>query len=107
MCFPQVQRRVLEVTVKDFDKFSRHCITGQLHLPLDGINLIKGCRMWKPLLPCTKVRVVHYVTVLKFIIIDCSCIQTYSTRCKQLSLQMKWCCQKSVSVDAEETTTGT
>ena len=53
--FKEVQRRTLEVTLKDFDKYSRHCIIGQVHLPLDNINLIKGGHMWKPLQPSTKV----------------------------------------------------
>ena len=56
MPFKEVQRRTLEITVKDFDKYSRHCITGQVHLRLDNINLIKGGHMWKPLMPSTTVR---------------------------------------------------
>lgn len=53
----EVHQRVLEITLKDFDKYSRHCVIGQLHLALDAVNLIKGGHMWKPLLPCTsKVR---------------------------------------------------
>lgn len=54
--FKEVQRRTLEVTLKDFDRYSRHCVIGQVHLPLDNINLIKGGHMWKPLQPSTKVR---------------------------------------------------
>lgn len=54
--FKEVQRRTVEIIVKDFDKFSRHCVIGQVHLTLDNINLIKGGHMWKPLLPCNKVR---------------------------------------------------
>ena len=53
--FKEVQRRTLQVALKDFDKYSRHCIIGQVHLPLDNINLIKGGHMWKPLQPTTKV----------------------------------------------------
>ena len=56
MPFKEVQRRTLEITVKDFDKFSRHCVIGQVLLRLDNINLIKGGHMWKPLMPSTKVR---------------------------------------------------
>lgn len=53
--FTEAQRRTLEITIKDFDKYSRHCVIGQIHLPLANINLIKGGHMWKPLLPCLKV----------------------------------------------------
>ena len=53
--FKEVQKRTLEITVKDFDKYSRHRVIGQLHLPMEGINLVKGGHMWKPLLPSNKV----------------------------------------------------
>ena len=53
--FSEVQRRTLEVTVKDFDKFSRHCVIGQVHFPLEGVNIVKGGHMWKPLMPCHRV----------------------------------------------------
>ena len=55
LAFKDAQRRTLEITVKDFDKFSRHCVIGQVHLPLENVNMIKGGHMWKPLLPCTLV----------------------------------------------------
>ncbi|CAG2248241.1 synaptotagmin-17-like [Mytilus californianus] len=54
--FGEVQMRTLEILIKDFDKFSRHCIIGQVYLPLGGMNLIKGGHMWKPVLPSTKER---------------------------------------------------
>lgn len=53
--FKEAQRRTLEITVKDFDRYSRHCVIGQIHLTLDTVNLIKGGHMWKPLLPSNKV----------------------------------------------------
>ncbi|KAL8607333.1 hypothetical protein ACOMHN_039483 [Nucella lapillus] len=49
--YKEAQMRTLEVLVKDFDKFSRHCVIGQVLLPLDNVNLIKGGHMWKPLSP--------------------------------------------------------
>ena len=58
--FKEAQRRTLEVTLKDFDRYSRHCVIGQIHLPLDAVNLIKGGHMWKPLMPCNKVTAQHY-----------------------------------------------
>ena len=47
----EAQRRTLEIYVKDFDKYSRHCVIGQIHLPLNNVNMVKGGHMWKPLLP--------------------------------------------------------
>lgn len=58
--YKEVQLRTLEILVKDFDKFSRHCVIGQVLLPLDNINLIKGGHMWKPLIPGS--RVSHFNT---------------------------------------------
>lgn len=55
--FGEVQMRTLEILIKDFDKFSRHCIIGQIYFPLGGMNLIKGGHMWKPVLPSTKVNI--------------------------------------------------
>ncbi|ESO87480.1 synaptotagmin 17 [Lottia gigantea] len=49
--YKEVQMRTLEILVKDFDKFSRHCVIGQIYLPLNSVNLIKGGHMWKPLIP--------------------------------------------------------
>lgn len=53
--YEEVQMRTLEILIKDFDKFSRHCIIGQVYLPLSSMHLIKGGHMWKPLSPSTKV----------------------------------------------------
>ncbi|XP_070579385.1 synaptotagmin-17-like [Ptychodera flava] len=52
--FKEAQRRTLLLSVQDFDKYSRHCVIGQLILPLEGINLLKGKHMWKPLQPSTQ-----------------------------------------------------
>ena len=49
--YKEVQMRTLEIIVKDFDKYSRHCIIGRVLLPLANVNLIKGGHMWKPLAP--------------------------------------------------------
>ncbi|XP_074647549.1 synaptotagmin-17-like [Tubulanus polymorphus] len=54
--YKEAQRRTLEIIIKDFDKFSRHCVIGQIHLPLENVNIIKGRHMWKPLMPSTKER---------------------------------------------------
>ncbi|XP_064618215.1 synaptotagmin-17-like [Liolophura sinensis] len=54
--YKEAQRRTLEILVKDFDKYSRHCIIGQLHLPLASLNMVKGRHMWKPLSPSSKER---------------------------------------------------
>lgn len=66
MPFKEVQKRSLEVTVKDFDKYSRHCVIGHTHLRLDNINLIKGGHMWKPLMPSTKVCSIYIYQNFKF-----------------------------------------
>ena len=55
--FKDAQRRKLEITVKDFDRFSRHCVIGQVTVPLEHINLVRGSYIWKPLTPSIKVRI--------------------------------------------------
>ena len=55
--YQEAQRRFLQLSVLDFDKFSRHCAIGQHTLPLDGINLLKGNHYWKPLQPANQVSV--------------------------------------------------
>eukprot|EP00057_Strongylocentrotus_purpuratus_P024286 XP_011678760.1 PREDICTED: synaptotagmin-17-like [Strongylocentrotus purpuratus] len=47
----EAQRRMLLLSVQDFDKFSRHCVIGQHTVPLAGLNLVKGGHYWKPLQP--------------------------------------------------------
>lgn len=54
--YKEVQMRILEILVKDFDKYSRHCVIGQFHLALNSVKLIKGGHMWKPLSPSSKER---------------------------------------------------
>ncbi|XP_041362689.1 synaptotagmin-17-like [Gigantopelta aegis] len=49
--YSEAERRTLEILVKDFDKYSRHCVIGQVLLPLGNVNLVKGGHMWKPLSP--------------------------------------------------------
>ncbi|WAQ96489.1 SYT17-like protein [Mya arenaria] len=49
--FKEAGERTLEILIKDFDKFSRHCNIGQVHFSLEGINLVKGIHIWKPLSP--------------------------------------------------------
>ncbi|KAB7502739.1 Synaptotagmin-17 [Armadillidium nasatum] len=51
--FPEVMRRTLELKVKDFDKFSRHCVIGRVQIPLENANLGRPCRTWRPLAPYT------------------------------------------------------
>lgn len=76
--YSEVQMRTLEILVKDFDKYSRHCIIGQVYLPLTNLQLLKGVHMWKPLSPSTKVTIpwflkgldgpdkfLHYLSLLK------------------------------------------
>ena len=53
--FKEANERTLEILVKDFDKYSRHCIIGQVVFPLQNINLVKGVHVWKPLSPSSKV----------------------------------------------------
>ena len=53
--FSEANERTLEILIKDFDKYSRHCIIGQVQFPLHDINLVKGVHVWKPLSPSTKV----------------------------------------------------
>ncbi|XP_071814761.1 synaptotagmin-17-like isoform X2 [Apostichopus japonicus] len=52
--FQEAERRMLYLSVQDFDKFSRHCVIGQHTETLSGLNLIKGGHYWKPLLPTTQ-----------------------------------------------------
>lgn len=66
--FGEVQMRTLEILIKDFDKFSRHCIIGQVYLPLGNMNLIKGGHMWKPVLPSTKVSFLELLSSLCFLL---------------------------------------
>ncbi|XP_014785596.1 synaptotagmin-17 [Octopus bimaculoides] len=54
--YKEAQMRILEILVKDFDKYSRHCVIGQFHLALNSVKLIKGGHMWKPLSPSSKER---------------------------------------------------
>ena len=56
--FRQAQEHTLAVIVRDFDKYSRHCVIGQMHLSLSSVNLIKGGHMWKPLVPSQVVSIV-------------------------------------------------
>lgn len=65
--YKEAEMRTLEILVKDFDKFSRHCVIGQVLLPLDDVNLIKGGHMWKPLSPGSKVKNPQQLYVLKFV----------------------------------------
>ncbi|MPC29243.1 Synaptotagmin-17 [Portunus trituberculatus] len=50
--YKEVVRRTLELKVKDFDKFSRHCVVGHALLPLQKVNLARSSRHWQPLTPC-------------------------------------------------------
>lgn len=54
--FPEAQRRTLLLTVVDFDKVSRHCVVGQVSVPLCDVDLVKGGHWWKALLPSPQVR---------------------------------------------------
>lgn len=54
--FPEAQRRTLLLTVVDFDKFSRHCVIGQVSVPLCDVDLVKGGHWWKALIPSPQVR---------------------------------------------------
>ncbi|CAL8092613.1 unnamed protein product [Orchesella dallaii] len=47
--FRELQRRTLQMVVKDFDKYSRHRVIGQVLLPLVDINVLKGVYFWSPL----------------------------------------------------------
>ncbi|KAK3583038.1 hypothetical protein CHS0354_005684 [Potamilus streckersoni] len=51
--FKEANTQAVEITVKDFDKFSRHCIIGHVQFLLSGVNLVKGIHLWKPLLPAS------------------------------------------------------
>ncbi|XP_078611607.1 synaptotagmin-17-like [Branchiostoma floridae x Branchiostoma japonicum] len=49
--FLEVQRRMLLLSLQDYDKFSRHCVIGQVILPLENYDLLKVSNVWKPLQP--------------------------------------------------------
>ncbi|XP_071946277.1 synaptotagmin-17-like [Antedon mediterranea] len=51
LAYREAQRRLLHLSVQDFDKYSRHCVIGEYTMPLDGINLMKGAYIWKALQP--------------------------------------------------------
>lgn len=57
----EAQRRTLEVTVMDHSKNSRHMVLGEIHLPLLGVNIVRGRHMWKPLIPSGKVESFSYL----------------------------------------------
>ncbi|CAD7680213.1 unnamed protein product [Nyctereutes procyonoides] len=48
--FPEVQRRILLLTVVDFEKFSCHCVIGKVSLPLSEADLVKDGHWWKVLI---------------------------------------------------------
>nr|XP_053636671.1 synaptotagmin-17-like [Cherax quadricarinatus] len=50
--YREVIRRTLELKVKDFDKYSRHCVVGHVLLPLQNVNLARPSRLWRPLAQC-------------------------------------------------------
>ncbi|XP_045594095.1 synaptotagmin-17 isoform X2 [Procambarus clarkii] len=52
--YREVIRRTLELKVKDFDKFSRHCVVGHVLLPLQNVNLARPSRLWRPLTQCSQ-----------------------------------------------------
>ncbi|GAB6025874.1 Synaptotagmin-17 [Chamberlinius hualienensis] len=54
LTYREAQRRTLQLKVKDFDKYSKHFVIGQVLVSLDDINLVKGQHMWKDLQPCEK-----------------------------------------------------
>ncbi|XP_014681200.1 PREDICTED: synaptotagmin-17-like [Priapulus caudatus] len=49
----EAQRRILELSVMDHAP-RQHVVLGQVHLPLSGVNIVRGRHMWKPLMPSTK-----------------------------------------------------
>ncbi|KAI8494949.1 Synaptotagmin-17 [Branchiostoma belcheri] len=52
--FLEVQRRMLLLSLQDYDKFSRHCVIGQVILPLENYDLLKVSNVWKPLQPSSQ-----------------------------------------------------
>lgn len=50
----EAQRSTLDITLKDFDKYSRNCIIGQVLVPLSSLLLVKGVHLWKTLHPFTQ-----------------------------------------------------
>ncbi|XP_041625634.1 synaptotagmin-17-like [Vulpes lagopus] len=45
------QRRPLLLTMVNFDKFSHHCVTGKVSVPLCQVDLVEGRPWWKALVP--------------------------------------------------------
>ena len=45
----EAQRVTLQLTVRDFDKYSRHCCIGQAIMELGEVNLLKGGHFWRAL----------------------------------------------------------
>lgn len=56
LSFSELQSRSVELTVKDFDKFSRHCVIGKVTVKLDHHSIVKGVSTWRALQPSTQVR---------------------------------------------------
>ncbi|XP_054991777.1 synaptotagmin-17 isoform X1 [Sorex araneus] len=52
--FLEAQRRTLLLTVLGFDKFARHCVVGQVAVPLCDVDLVKGGHWWKALIPSSQ-----------------------------------------------------
>lgn len=65
MSFQDAQKGTLHISVRDFDKFSRHCVIGHVNLPLDSMNLLKGGHLWKALIPSNLVRFFFKLQVVK------------------------------------------
>ncbi|XP_043213959.1 synaptotagmin-17-like [Amphibalanus amphitrite] len=50
----ELERVRLHLLVKDFDKFSRQCVIGEVTLPLAQLHGICGQLLWRPLAPCVQ-----------------------------------------------------
>ncbi len=78
MGYQEAERRTLEITVRDFDKYTRHCVIGQTHQCLENLNVVKGVHMWKPLQPCLKVSLIDCVSI--------SCVLSPQIACNEFLL---------------------
>ena len=51
----ELERVRLHLLVKDFDKFSRQCVIGEVTVPLTQLHGVCGQLLWRPLAPCLQV----------------------------------------------------
>jgi Ca2+-dependent lipid-binding protein len=55
VAYREATRRTLLLKVKDFDKYKRHRVIGQVLLALSDLNIAKGVDTWRRIRPSDQV----------------------------------------------------